>query len=155
MMMKKFIFFILVVITLLGCEPQIPTSSKVGNVEVPVAPESYKMVLQKKGSIHTPINPPLYISIGDSIVVMTDKVNTINKFYLGRTLFKDFKRIENGVEKRYYVGLYKCKFPEYLGINEDIFAIGRKYSVDSAGNKVLEHISVETRLQTQKVYLYE
>lgn len=142
-------------VVLMSCEPQIPTSSKVGNVEIPVAPESYKMVLQKKGSIHTSINPPLYVSVGDSIVVMTDKVNTINKFYMGRSLFKDFRRVENGVEKRYYVGLYKCKFPDYLGINEDIYAIGRKYSIDSAGNKKLEHISIETRLQTQKVYLYE
>lgn len=146
---------ILIALIAIGCEPEIPTSSKVGSVEVPVAPENYKMVLMKEGTVHSPINPPLYVSVSDSLVVLTDKVSTINRFYLGKRLIHNYSRVEDGQKKIFSVGLYKCRFPKYLGINEDIYAIGFKYAIDSVGNKSLEHISIETRLQTQKVYLYE
>lgn len=154
--MKLYIISILILaLALLSCEPTIPTGHNEGVTIDGGLNLQYKMLMYKVGNEHKPFNPPLWVNIQDSIVIMTNKSTILNKFILIKPLVRGHEGIENGVKKILNVNIYKCILPQYLNISEDTYAISTKYSVDSNGNKTLEHISIENRLQTHKTYMYE
>jgi hypothetical protein len=145
----------LLALALLSCEPTIPTGHSEGINTGGELNVQYKMLMYKQGDKYLPFNPPLLVNIQDSMIVMTNRSTILNKFILIKPLVRGHEGVENGVKKVLNVNVYKCILPDYLNISEDVYAISTKYKVDSNGNRTLEHISIENRLQTYKTYMYE